>query len=56
MKFSWAISRVKCLGGEKTDVSKTTSVLVLRVLIYNLLVYEFQIFSYKTRKPLTILQ
>jgi hypothetical protein len=31
MKFSWAISRVKWLSGEKTNVSKTISVLVLRV-------------------------
>jgi hypothetical protein len=33
MKFSRAISRVKCLSGEKTNVSKTISVLVLRVVI-----------------------
>jgi len=33
MKFSWAISRVKWLSGEKTNVSKTISVLVLRVLV-----------------------
>jgi hypothetical protein len=31
MKFSRAISRVKWLSGEKTNVSKTISVLVLRV-------------------------
>jgi len=31
MKFSRAISRVKWLSGEKTNVSKTVSVLVLRV-------------------------
>jgi hypothetical protein len=34
MKFSWAISRVKWLSGEKTNVSKTSSVLVLRVLVW----------------------
>jgi len=33
MKFSWAISWVKWLSGEKTNVSKTISVLVLRVLV-----------------------
>jgi hypothetical protein len=32
MKFSRAISRVKSLSDEKTNVSKTISVLVLRVL------------------------
>jgi len=32
MKFSRAISRVKWLSREKTNVSKTISVLVLRVL------------------------
>jgi hypothetical protein len=32
MKFSRAISRVKLLSGEKTNVWKTISVLVLRVL------------------------
>jgi hypothetical protein len=31
MKFSWAVSRVKWLSGENTNVSKTISVLVLRV-------------------------
>jgi hypothetical protein len=31
MKFSRAISRVKWLSGEQTSVSKTISVLVLRV-------------------------
>jgi hypothetical protein len=31
MKFFRAISRVTCLSGEKTNVSKTISVLVLRV-------------------------
>jgi hypothetical protein len=31
MKFSRAVSRVKWLSGEKTNVSKTISVLVLRV-------------------------
>jgi hypothetical protein len=34
MKFSRAISRVKWLSGEKTNVSKTISVLVLRVLVW----------------------
>jgi len=33
MKFSWAIGWVKWLSGEKTNVSKTISVLVLRVLV-----------------------
>jgi hypothetical protein len=33
MKLSWAISRVKWLSSEQTNVSKTISVLVLRVLI-----------------------
>jgi hypothetical protein len=33
MKFSQAISRVKWLSAEKTNVSKTISVLVLRVLV-----------------------
>jgi hypothetical protein len=32
MKFSRAINRVKWLNGEKSNVSKTISVLVLRVL------------------------
>jgi hypothetical protein len=32
MKFSRAISRIKWLSGEKPNVSKTISVLVLRVL------------------------
>jgi len=32
MKLSWAISRVKWLSGEKPNISKTISVLVLRVL------------------------
>jgi len=32
MKFSQAISRVKWLNGEKTNVSKTISVLFFRVL------------------------
>jgi hypothetical protein len=32
MKFSRAISQVKWLSGEKTNVSKTICVLVLRVL------------------------
>jgi hypothetical protein len=32
MKFSRAISRVNWLSGEKTNVSKTISDLVLRVL------------------------
>jgi uncharacterized membrane protein len=35
MKFSRAISRVKGLTDEKTNVSKTISVLVLRVLKLN---------------------
>jgi hypothetical protein len=34
MKLSRAISRVKWLSGEKTNVSKTISVLVLRVLVW----------------------
>jgi len=34
MKFSQAISRVKWLNGEKTNVSKFISVLVLRVPIW----------------------
>jgi len=33
MKFSQAISQVKWLGGEKTNILKTISVLVLRVLV-----------------------
>jgi hypothetical protein len=32
IKSSWATSRVKWLNGEKTNVSRTISVLVLRVL------------------------
>jgi hypothetical protein len=32
MKFSQAISWVKWLSGEKTNISKTISVLILRVL------------------------
>jgi len=32
MKFSWAIGWVKWLSGEKTNVSKTISVLVLGTL------------------------
>jgi hypothetical protein len=34
MKFTRAISRVKWLRGERTNVSKTISVLVLRVLLW----------------------
>jgi hypothetical protein len=34
MNFSRAISRVKWLSGEKTNVSKTISVLALRVLVW----------------------
>jgi hypothetical protein len=34
MKFSQAISQVKWLSGEQTNVSKTISVLVLRVLVW----------------------
>jgi hypothetical protein len=33
MKFSQAISCVKWLSGEKTNIMKTISVLVLRVLV-----------------------
>jgi hypothetical protein len=33
IKFSRVISRVKWLSGEKTNVSKTSSVLVLRALV-----------------------
>jgi hypothetical protein len=33
MKFSWAISQVKLLSSEKANVSKTISVLILRVLV-----------------------
>jgi hypothetical protein len=33
MKFSQAISQVKWLSGEKANVLKTISVLVLRVLV-----------------------
>jgi hypothetical protein len=42
MKFSRAISRVKWLSGEKTNVSKTISGLVLRVLV---MVFETLVFS-----------
>jgi hypothetical protein len=35
MKFSQAISQVKWLSGEKTNISKTISVLVLRVLVWD---------------------
>jgi hypothetical protein len=34
LKFSRAISRVKWLSGDKTNVSKTISVLVFRVLVW----------------------
>jgi hypothetical protein len=34
MKFSQAISQVKWLNREKTNISKTISVLVLRMLIW----------------------
>jgi hypothetical protein len=37
IKSSWATSCVKWLNGEKTNVSRTISVLVLRVLKYRLL-------------------
>jgi hypothetical protein len=43
MKFSQAISQVKWLGGEKTNILKTISVLVLRVLVW--LVFETLVFS-----------
>jgi hypothetical protein len=35
MKFSRAISRVKWFSGDKTNVSKTISVLVFRVLAWH---------------------
>jgi hypothetical protein len=41
MKFSWAISWVKWLSGEKTNISKTISVLVLR----GEMVFETLVFS-----------
>jgi hypothetical protein len=31
MKFSWAISQVKWLNGEKTNILKTLSVLILHI-------------------------
>jgi hypothetical protein len=34
MKFSRAIRRVKWLSGEQTNISKTISVLVLRLLVW----------------------
>jgi hypothetical protein len=33
MKFSWAISQIKWLSSEKTNILKTISVLILRVLV-----------------------
>jgi len=36
-KFSWAISQAKWLNGEETNVLKTISVLVLRVLVTDVL-------------------
>jgi hypothetical protein len=34
IKYSWATSRVKWLSDEKTNISRTISVLVFRVLMY----------------------
>jgi hypothetical protein len=34
MKFSWAISQVNWLSSEKTNISNTISVLILRVLVW----------------------
>jgi hypothetical protein len=48
MKFSRAISQVKWLSGEKTNVLKTISVLVLRVLVLRTrteMVFETLLFS-----------
>jgi hypothetical protein len=46
MKFSRAISRVKWFSGEQTNVSKTISVLVLRVLSLRTdMVFETLVFS-----------
>jgi hypothetical protein len=47
MKFSWAISWVNWLGSEKTNVLKTISVLVLRVLARTRteMVFEMLVFS-----------
>jgi hypothetical protein len=50
MKFSWAISRVKWLNSEKTYISKTISVFVLRIHISTLrtrteIVFETLVFS-----------
>jgi hypothetical protein len=42
MKFSRDISRVNWLNGEKANVSKTISVLVLRVLIWTSQVYSIR--------------
>jgi hypothetical protein len=41
MKNSRATSRVKWLNGEETNVSRTISVLVFRVLISTLVALEF---------------
>jgi hypothetical protein len=47
MKFSQAISRVKWLSGEKTNVSKTISALVLRVLVcYGWKKHSVQIYTW----------
>jgi hypothetical protein len=46
MKFSWAVSWVKWLNGEKTNVLQTISVLVLRVLRTRTeMVFETLVFS-----------
>jgi hypothetical protein len=50
MKFSRAVSRVKWLNGVKINVSKTISVLVLRVLMWIRLSYLSGLFP---RKDLT---
>jgi hypothetical protein len=46
MKFSRAIGRVKRLSGEKTNVSKSISVLVLRVPVSRLIARENFIIFY----------
>jgi hypothetical protein len=51
MKFCQAIGQVKCLNGEKSNVSKTISVLILRVtgteMVFKTLV--FSLFNHLTQ-------
>jgi hypothetical protein len=54
MKFSWAMSWVKWLNSEKTNISKTISALVLRVLIWTRTETVFEMLVFFTVQPLDL--